>query len=445
MYYDGTNFGINQSSPTCALDITPFFGDSLRVSTSYQDTSVIWAYRQSGVVTNKFRVSYDYTNTGFYIYDISNSATRLYINNSGDVGIGTTTPTNSAGYSTLSINGSTGGQLVFQTGGTYKQTIYSSSTDLNFLNGQAGNLTFGTNNTERMRIDSSGNVGIGTSSPSYKFQTTATITAGGAGWVAGFQETNREGGVLVGSYGAASSRIGAIQGVYWGNSAANLLLNPDGGNVGIGTSSPPSKFAVAGGNLSVLSAGGGEGGQINVYNPNDTDTGLIIDVASADVGRIFSTRNNSTLTLGQLVGTGGIINFATGSAERARISAAGGFSVGTTADPGAGAIYATGNITAYYSDDRLKTKLGGIENALDKVDQLNGFYYEANETAQALGYKVKREVGVSAQDVQAVLPEIVAPAPIDEKYMTIHYERLVPLLIEAIKELRAEVKALKEK
>jgi hypothetical protein len=126
-----------------------------------------------------------------------------------------------------------------------------------------------------------------------------------------------------------------------------------------------------------------------------------------------------------------------------RISAAGGFSVGTTADPGAGAIYATGNITAYYSDDRLKTKLGVIENALDKVSQLSGFYYEANETAQALGYKVRREVGVSAQQVQAVLPEIVSPAPIDQQYLTIDYERLVPLLIEAIKELKTEVEELK--
>ena len=100
----------------------------------------------------------------------------------------------------------------------------------------------------------------------------------------------------------------------------------------------------------------------------------------------------------------------------------------------------TGNITAYYSDDRLKTKLGGIENALDKVDQLSGFYYEANETAQALGYKPKREVGVSAQQVQAVMPEVVSPAPIDQQYLTVDYERLVPLLIEAIKELRAEVR-----
>jgi hypothetical protein len=118
-------------------------------------------------------------------------------------------------------------------------------------------------------------------------------------------------------------------------------------------------------------------------------------------------------------------------------------SFGTTADPGSGAILATGNITAYYSDDRLKTRLGNIENALEKLETLTGFYYEANQTAQDLGYEVKREVGVSAQDVQKILPEIVKPAPIDAKYMTIHYEKLIPLVIEAVKELSAEVKAIK--
>lgn len=117
----------------------------------------------------------------------------------------------------------------------------------------------------------------------------------------------------------------------------------------------------------------------------------------------------------------------------------------TTASTGAfTTVTATGNITAYFSDERLKTRLGTIENALAKVQTLDGFYYEPNETAQALGYEVKREVGVSAQQVQAILPEIIAPAPIDNKYLTVDYERLVPLLIEAIKELKAEVDELKK-
>jgi hypothetical protein len=108
-----------------------------------------------------------------------------------------------------------------------------------------------------------------------------------------------------------------------------------------------------------------------------------------------------------------------------------------------GAITATGNVTAYYSDERLKTRLGLIDGALAKVKSLDGFYFEANETAQALGYEKKREVGVSAQQVEAILPEIIAPAPIDPQYKTLDYAKLVPLLIEAIKELSAEVDQLK--
>jgi hypothetical protein len=119
--------------------------------------------------------------------------------------------------------------------------------------------------------------------------------------------------------------------------------------------------------------------------------------------------------------------------------------VGTGASGTGGEIRATNNITAYYSDDRLKTRLGAIEDALAKVKTLDTFYYEANETAQALGYEAIREVGISAQQVQAVMPETVAPAPIDDKYLTVRYERLVPLLLAAIKELEAKVAALEAK
>jgi hypothetical protein len=116
--------------------------------------------------------------------------------------------------------------------------------------------------------------------------------------------------------------------------------------------------------------------------------------------------------------------------------------VGTAASGTVGEIRATNNVTAYYSDDRFKTNLGNIPEALAKVLSLNGFYYEANELAQSYGYEKILEVGVSAQQVQAVQPMVVAPAPIDENYLTVRYERLVPLLIEAIKELNAKVATL---
>jgi hypothetical protein len=119
-------------------------------------------------------------------------------------------------------------------------------------------------------------------------------------------------------------------------------------------------------------------------------------------------------------------------------------SVGTTHIGVPGEILATKNITAYYSDERLKTRLGDVEDALQRVRALSAFYYQANETAAELGYDpAVREVGVSAQEVQQHLPEAVAPAPIDPEYLTVRYERLVPLLIAAIQELDLQVQELR--
>ena len=108
-------------------------------------------------------------------------------------------------------------------------------------------------------------------------------------------------------------------------------------------------------------------------------------------------------------------------------------------------IYCQGNIVAFWSDDRLKTDKIPITSALSKVLSLNGFTYVPNEKAKELGYDdERRHAGVSAQDVQKVLPEAVFPAPIDSNYLTVQYEKLVPLLIESIKELNEEVKNLKD-
>jgi hypothetical protein len=121
----------------------------------------------------------------------------------------------------------------------------------------------------------------------------------------------------------------------------------------------------------------------------------------------------------------------------------GSLGIGTAPSGTTGEIRATGDITAFFSDDRLKDRIENIADPLEKVLKLNGFYYKPNKTAQDLGYKDQKLVGVSAQEVQAILPEVVVPAPIDEKYLTVQYEKLIPLLIEAIKELKAEVDELK--
>lgn len=118
--------------------------------------------------------------------------------------------------------------------------------------------------------------------------------------------------------------------------------------------------------------------------------------------------------------------------------------VNTAASGTAGEIRATNNITAYYSDARLKDFAGPIGDALSKVKSLTGYYFYENETAKSLGYNYEgRQVGVSAQEVEAVLPEIVTQAPISDEYKTVYYEKLVPVLIEAIKELNEKVDELK--
>ena len=122
----------------------------------------------------------------------------------------------------------------------------------------------------------------------------------------------------------------------------------------------------------------------------------------------------------------------------------GGLGIGTAG--ASGEVRAMGTVTAHYSDDRLKIKTGRIADALDKVNTLTGFNYIENSLANSLGYTTGDNfVGVSAQQLQKVLPEAVKPAPFDlgennksisgENYLTVQYEKVVPLLIESIKDL----------
>ena len=102
-----------------------------------------------------------------------------------------------------------------------------------------------------------------------------------------------------------------------------------------------------------------------------------------------------------------------------------------------GSIYAGGNVTAF-SDIRVKTNLVIIPNALDKVSQLNGYTYTRTDEAH-LGQK---QTGLVAQEVLKVMPESVSGT--DETGYGVNYGSLVGLLVESIKELKAEIEELKK-
>ena len=154
------------------------------------------------------------------------------------------------------------------------------------------------------------------------------------------------------------------------------------------------------------------------------------------------TGNTFTLAIGQAVATTNNVQFRT-------------IGVGTGPDTGnTGSIRAFGDITAFFSDERLKTDITIIQDALTKVNSIRGVHYIPNDLALSYGYEQKRKVGVLAQDIEKVLPEIVVSAPFDidengnsisgEHYKTVHYDKIIPLLIEAIKELSLEVLELKK-
>ena len=446
LYFNGTNLAIG----TTTVD------ERLRINGSTDATSRVRLYNQGtelGAVGSQLGylgsggandlLLYGVSNTtigtnGFVAFTAGGVSEQMRLTSTG-LGIGTTSPqtklqlvsTSSDVRLQLSNSSSTDNTT------TYGGSIQLFTTGLYINNNQtSGDIIFRNSGfTERMRLTSAGNVGIGTSSPAVKLR----VISSDADYISVFSNTNASGyGVQVVTQGSGTNLAFQVR-PNVGNTDAFQVL--DNGNVGIGTSSPAAI-------LHTSISGSGEVGRF----ATTTDSTPFISIYSNGSIRTKlrgSSAETALLTQGALP-----LLLGTNDTERARISAAGGFSVGTTADPGAGAIYATGNITAYYSDARLKTVSGKIENALDKVAQLSGVYYTNNSVAKSFGYDSDEvQVGVLAQDVEAVLPQIVKAAPFDldqdgnsksgENYKTVQYERLVPLLIEAINELRAEVKALK--
>ena len=203
-------------------------------------------------------------------------------------------------------------------------------------------------------------------------------------------------------------------------------------------------------NATTISVDKGGTGQTSYTNGqlligNTTGNTLTKTTLTAGTGVAITNGNGSiTIATGQDITTGADVQFDS-------------LGIGTAASGTTGEIRATSAITSFYSDERLKENIQLIPNALDKVLSLRGVTYQPNNIAESYGFKKDNMVGVIAQDVEKVLPEAVKPAPFDilklnegieismsgENYKTVQYEKLVPLLIEAIKELNKQVNELK--
>jgi hypothetical protein len=245
------------------------------------------------------------------------------------------------------------------------------------------------------------------------------------------------GGTIPTAYGGTGlTTFTAANGALYSTSASALVagtLPVAAGGTGVTTTPTNGQLLVGNGTgYTVATVGTGTG--ISTTTGSGTLT-----INNTGVTSITGTTNQITAS----ASTGGVTLSTPQSINTTASVQFGSFGVGTAASGTTGEIRATNNVTAFYSDERLKTKTGNIENALDKVCQIETMLYHANEIAVALGYDASiPEVGVTAQSVQKVQPEIVVPAPIDAKYLTVRYEKLIPLLIEAIKELNNKIKAL---
>jgi hypothetical protein len=424
------NIGIGTVSPSEKLEVVGTVlargGLGLRSFVDGSDSISSQLYIANVLNNRAFNFQMSADNERMYLFAFNGTSwnNRLTFHNNGNVGIGTPSPS-----TLLDVRGQVSANL-----GSLTNPAYSFVGDLNtgMYSPSADALALVTAGVNRVHIDSSGKVGIGTVTP-------ATLL-------------NLENGSLRINNDSTDGSTNSLQfGVNWANIYYDATTSPES-NRGLifkenlsnvrgfifktygGVNAWVDTLRIAGAGIIVsgsIIGGGGPAGPPGPTQPTytfagDLDTGIYRQAADT-------------------------ISISTNGFQRLTINNVGLMSV-------AGSATFTGDVTANTSDERLKDNIRVIDNPLEKLSKINGVYFNWNDTAKDLIHKSNdiEEVGFLAQEVQSVLPHIVKPAPFDidvltgesksgENYLTIQYEKIVPLLVEAIKELKKQVDELKNK
>ena len=318
--------------------------------------------------------------------------------------------------------------------------------------------------TERMRITSSGNVGIGTTSPAAKLEVNGDTSLRANYKLYFGQSSTALGSWTTRMYANGSEhRFNANSFVFnnEGYGSTEYMRITSAGNVGIGTTSPSEKLDVAG-NIKLGVAGtqnyitfhgttgdignttyigervyaGTERSELILYKGNDGQSDTVgrdrIRLIGAnlcfDVYGIAQSYPSDLNGVGALPTTRAMTIDHTGSVGIGDSTPSYKLDVN-------GTIRATGDIIAY-SDARVKENVNTIENALDKVIQLRGVEY--NKIGDD-----KQSIGVIAQEIEKVLPQVVQED--DEGMKSVAYGNIVGVLIEAIKEQQQQIDELKKR
>jgi len=366
------------------------------------------------------------------------STERMRIDSSGNVAINDSTNANIS----LTVTSKSGYEDIayFKSSGTNidaRINLFPTGTGNGAINSASNSLELQTAGSPKMTIDSSGNVGIGTTSPATKLHISdaaVTLTTTSTNGVSGF----------------IHNVIGGATALYrlQNNYSEVMRINPNG-NVGIGTTSPSAKFHT---NCSSYPETTEKLAQFNAGVAN-YQSNRYVELSNSFTGAgytspalVFKTNANSsnqksygliaTLADGSLsfqnkpAGSEIAIGTSLGTQEKMRITSSGDLHV-------EGDVIAAS--TTVSSDENLKKDISTYEDALQTISELNGvsFTWKSND---------KKSVGVIAQDVQKVLPELVGTKKSlegGEETLTVDYNGLIGVLIQAVKELSKQVEELK--